>query len=162
MDNTKNTPIDLLQIKIDQAKKELSEETLQSIGAVDWKNVIIGMRQKKGYSFEQIESLELETELLLSGLVSPDIYQKELESRMGISKTDVNQLVGELNDSIFKKIREEFIKITEGKKTTESTGEIKESIPFEKIPPVSIPAQKLSAPYTVRIRKRSSKGKRQK
>ncbi|MFA5751333.1 MAG: hypothetical protein WC898_03525 [Candidatus Paceibacterota bacterium] len=114
-----DTPIDLLQIKIEKAKKELSDETLQSINAINWRDIILGMRQKRGYSFEQLETLELETELLLCGLLSTEDYPKELEARMGLQKVQVNDLLNELNETIFKKIREEFIKIEERKKIEE-------------------------------------------
>jgi hypothetical protein len=112
MDNT----IDLLQIKIEKAKAQLPEDTLNAINAIDWKAVILGMRDKKGYSFEQLGDLELETELLLCGLLSPENYPKELESRMKLSKVQVNELVQEMNEKVFAKIKEELIKNTERKK----------------------------------------------
>src|SRR3989338_1245460 len=106
MDNT----IDLLQIKIENAKKELSEDTVNAIAVVDWRAAILGMRQKHGYNFEQLGNLELETELVLCGLLRPEDYSKELENRMQISKIAANELVSEMNDLVFKKIREELIK----------------------------------------------------
>ncbi len=83
-------PVDLLQIKIDEAKSKLPKETLEAISAIDWQAVIIGLREKKGYSFEQLGDLEIETELLLCGLLSPTDYPKELERRMHISKAQVD------------------------------------------------------------------------
>lgn len=110
------TPIDLLQIKIEKAKAALPTETVNAIAAVDWKAVILTLRAKKGYTFEQLGDLELETELLLCGLLSPESYPKELENRMKISRAQANELVNEMNDLVFKKIREELIKNTERKK----------------------------------------------
>ena len=89
--------VDLLQIKIEKAKGELPEETLNAISAVDWKAVILGMRTSKGYNFEQLGDLELETELLLCGLLSPEDYPKELEKRMRLSRMAANELVNEMN-----------------------------------------------------------------
>ena len=97
-------PLDILQIKIDRAKEDLPKETLKAINSVDWREVILGMREKKGYSYEQLEDLELETELLLCGLVSPQNYPKELEKRMGISQNQANELVKEMNEKVFAKI----------------------------------------------------------
>lgn len=111
-----NNPIDLLQIKIEKAKRELPVETVNAIDSVDWRAAILGLRDKYGYTFEQLGNLELETELLLCGLVGPEGYPKELETRMGISKESANGLVNEMNDLVFKKIREELIKNTERKK----------------------------------------------
>ncbi len=115
-----DTTVDLLQIKIEKAKSELSEESRRSIDAVDWKTVILGMRAEKGYSFEQLEALELETELLLCGLLNPADYPKELENRMRIPKPQVDVLVNEMNEKVFKKIREELVKNIERKKISES------------------------------------------
>ncbi len=115
MENT----VDLLQIKIEKARAELSEESRQAIDAIDWKNIIIRMRAEKGYSFTQIEDLELETELLLCGLLNPEDYPKELEKRMGIPKPKVDELVNELNEKIFGKIRAELVKNIERKKTSD-------------------------------------------
>lgn len=112
MDDT----IDLLKIKIEKAKRELPLETVNAIDSVDWRAAILGLRSKYGYTLEQLGDLETETELLLCGLVSPENYPKELENRMKIPKAAANELVSEMNNLIFKKIREELIKNTERKK----------------------------------------------
>lgn len=108
--------IDLLKIKIENAKRKLPLETVNAIEAVDWRATILELRTKKGYTFEQLGDLELETELLLCGLVSGEDYPKELENRMKISKAAANELVNEMNDLVFKKIREELVKNIERKK----------------------------------------------
>ncbi len=124
MENT----VDLLQIKIDKAREELPEESRQAIDAIDWKNIIINMRVEKGYSFTQIEDLEIETELLLCGLLSPEQYPKELEKRMGLPKAQVDVLVNEMNEKIFSKIRQELIKIIDKKETSENKQTAEEPI----------------------------------
>jgi len=108
--------IDLLRIKIEKAKRELPLETVNAIDAIDWKMAILELREKKGYTFEQIGDLELETELLLCGLTNIEKYPKELENRMKISKSAAIELVNEMNNLVFKKIREELIKNSERKK----------------------------------------------
>ena len=112
MDDT----IDLLQIKIENAKRQLPEDTLNAIAAVPWQASILKMRETKGYTFEQLGDLELETELLLCGLVTSKDYPAELEKRMNISKPAANELVLEMNSEVFSKIKEELIKSTERKK----------------------------------------------
>ena len=113
--------VDLLQIKIDDAKEKLPPDTLKAIETVDWKATILRLKETKGYSIEQLGNLETETELLLCGLVSSVQYPKELENRMGISKAQANELVHEMNELVFKKIREELIKISEEKKNKNHT-----------------------------------------
>ncbi len=105
-----DTPIDMLQVKIEKAREALPRETRHAIDSVDWRAIILGMREKKGYSFEQLEDLELETELLLCGLLNPTDYSKELEERLKIPRSQVDLLVNEMNEFIFKKIKDELIK----------------------------------------------------
>jgi len=107
--------IDLLQIKIERAKTQLSNETLNAINAVDWKAAILKLKEQKGFNFEQLGTLELETELVLCGLLNPRDYPKQLESEMNITKIQANELVNEMNKEVFSKIKTELIKSTERK-----------------------------------------------
>jgi len=106
---------DLLQIKIEKAKAQLPEATLNAINAIPWQATLLQMRETKGYSLEQLGELETETELLLCGLLSPQNYPIELENRMRLSKIEVDELVKEMNNLVFSKIKEELIKNTEKK-----------------------------------------------
>jgi hypothetical protein len=103
---------DLLKVKIEKAKAQLSKDTLNAISAVPWQAEILKMRETKGYSFEQLGDLETETELLLCGLLSPEDYPRELENRMRITGEQANDLVKEMNDKVFSKIKEELIKMS--------------------------------------------------
>lgn len=103
-------PIDLLKMKIERARELLPKETLEAIDAVPWREVIYNMRERKGYNLTQLEDLEIETELVLSGLVAPDNYLNELATRMKLSIPQAEILVEEINELIFKKIREELVK----------------------------------------------------
>lgn len=136
-----NDTIDLLKIKIETAKRELSPETVSAIDAVDWKTSILELRNKYGYTFEQLGDLELETELLLCGLVSAENYPKEIEKRMKISKAQANELVNEMNNLVFKRMREELTKnldrkkiIADSEKNTADTGQILNSAGIEIVP----------------------------
>ncbi len=111
---------DELQIKIEKAKNALPEDARNAIDAVDWKAVILSLRDKKGYDFEQLAELEAETELVLVGLTSPKDYPRELEASMRISKGEANDLVKEMNERVFRKIKEELIKNTERRKILSS------------------------------------------
>ena len=115
--------IDLLKIKIERAKNNLPESALNAIAAVDWRAVILRMREKRGYNFEQLEDLELETELVLCGLVNPKDYPRELEKRLGLSRAQTDELVNEMNKEVFSKIKEELIKSSERKRIFEKKSE---------------------------------------
>jgi hypothetical protein len=133
MDNT-NNEVDLLQIKIEKAKSQLTDETLNAINAVDWKDAILKMRISKGYSFEQLGTLETETELVLCGLLNPRDYPKEIQNRMGISPTQTNELVNEMNEQVFSKIKEELIKSSEKKDEQKHDTKILDNAGIEIIP----------------------------
>jgi hypothetical protein len=90
---------------------------------VDWRAPILELRAKKGYTFEQLGDLEIETELLLCGLVSPADYPRELEKRMRISRAQVDELVNDMNLLVFNKIQEELVKNVERKKIFEQQQE---------------------------------------
>ena len=148
---------DSLQIKIEKAKTQLPEITRRAIDAVPWQTVILEMRTSKGYTFEQLGDLEIETELLLCGLLHTEEYPKELEKRMGITKAQADVLVNDMNELVFKKIREKMIASTEQKQeskeiTTPQT--TKPQIPTMIMPQKEagihpILAQKLSGSFQV-------------
>ncbi|MEI8270882.1 MAG: hypothetical protein WCG45_05965 [bacterium] len=105
-----DTPLDMLQIKIDRAREDLPLATRKAIETVDWRAIILSFREKKGYSFEQLEDLELETELLLCGLLNPVEYPKKLEETLKLPKSQIDLLVNEMNELVFRKIKDELIK----------------------------------------------------
>ena len=106
--------------KIEKAKTILPEASKKAIENVDWKTVVFNIREEKKYSFAQIEVLGIQTDLLLCGLLNPEDYLKELEKGMSISKDRANELVAEMNEKVFSKIREELIKNTQPEKTIET------------------------------------------
>src|ERR1035437_6206797 len=129
---------DLLQIKIDEAKRQLPEETRRAIDVVPWKEAIMGLRESKGYTFEQLGDLETETELLLCGLLNPDDYPKELETRMKLTKDNVKELIEEMSKLVFSKIREELIKNSERTKIFNShTGTASSGMVAKKNSPIA-------------------------
>lgn len=100
------TEVTTLDIMINKAKEKLTEETRAAIDAISWRLILSGINKK--YTPDQLYNLETETELLLCGLITPEDYQKELESRMQLHKNDVVSLINEIDKLIFKKIQEEL------------------------------------------------------
>lgn len=100
---------DELQILIDESRKNLSPESRQAIDSVNWKLTILEMAGK--YNQDQLDTLETETELLLCGILNPEVYQTELENRMMLTKEEVSSLLEEMDKLIFKKIQSELEKI---------------------------------------------------
>lgn len=102
-----------LETQIAKARENLSEETKAAIDAVSWKLILKGINKK--YTEAQLIDLEIETELLLCGLVSTIDFPRELENRMRIPKAEVAVLLNEMDKLIFKKIQEELEKRFSGK-----------------------------------------------
>lgn len=100
------TEVTTLDIMITKAKEKLTEATRAAIDAVSWRLILSGINKK--YTPDQLYNLETETELLLCGLITPEDYQKELESRMQLHKTEVISLISEIDKLIFKKIQQEL------------------------------------------------------
>lgn len=125
---------DLLQIKIERAKALLPDEAQNAIAAVNWRTAILELRAKRGYTFEQLGDLEIETELVLSGLVKGEDYPKELAERMKISRREADEVVSEMNTLVFEKIKEELIKNTEKKKAFANTARTTFSSPYGATP----------------------------
>ncbi len=102
--------IDTLQIEINKAKGAMAPEAIKAISSLNWKAVILALREKMGYSQDQIETLETETELLLCGLINPANYPIELQNRMGVDERNVEMLISVINSDILEKIKDQLIK----------------------------------------------------
>ncbi len=102
---------DLLQSKIEETQAKLPKASLEAIGFVDWKNLLSQIGKRNKYNPEQLSDLEMETELLLSGLMNPNNYPKELEERLAITSKDAEILINEINRTIFEKIKEKLIEL---------------------------------------------------
>lgn len=104
MENTTDT----LQIEIDKARALLSPEARESIDAVNWKIILLEIGDK--LNPEQLSDLEIETELLLCGILSPMEYEKELEKRLKMNKEDISILLKQMDEMIFQKMQQELEK----------------------------------------------------
>lgn len=105
-----------MQIKIDEARLRLPEVTRQAIDAVDWRGAIMQIRNREGYDFIQLGDLEMETELVLCGLANPEEYPRRIEKALRLTHEAAQKLVADMNERVFKKIKEEMIKIAENQK----------------------------------------------
>ena len=111
---------DELKEQIAIARATLSVETREAIDSVDWKSIVVSMRESKKFSFSQIETLGIETEKVLVGLIGGEGYKRELKDKMGLPSEDLTKLISEMNDKVFKKIKENLVaKLGNQRNTTE-------------------------------------------
>lgn len=129
---------DELKEQIAIARATLSPETREAIDSVDWKSIVVSMRESKKFSFSQIETLGIETEKVLVGLIGGESYKRELKDKMDLPPDDLNKLIAEMNEKVFKKIKENLVaKLGENRNTT--------SIKALEIPPIrEIPKEEIS------------------
>ncbi len=121
---------DELKEQIAIARATLSQETREAIDSVDWKSVVISMRESKKFSFSQIETLGIETEKVLVGLIGGEGYKRELKNKMDLPEVELNKLVAEMNEKVFKKIKENLVaKLGNQRNTTEV-----KTLPIQKAP----------------------------
>ncbi|MFA6354930.1 MAG: hypothetical protein WCW65_00690 [Candidatus Paceibacterota bacterium] len=106
-----------LETQIAKARQNLREESRAAIDAVSWKLILKGINKK--YTEAQLEDLEIETELLLCGLVSTVDFPRELENRMRIPRAEVSALLNEMDKLIFKKMQEELERRLSGEASKE-------------------------------------------
>lgn len=111
---------DALQTKIENARKELSEESRRAIDTIDWRKVVLEIKTKMSLTIEQTEDLELETELMLCGILPPEEYEKEIRERVNLSPRETSEIIQELNERVFERIRVEFDKLSKLKSITEN------------------------------------------
>ncbi|MES2416352.1 MAG: hypothetical protein V4504_01495 [Patescibacteria group bacterium] len=95
---------------IDTFKKNDSE-TNEAIDLIDWKQAILDIKTKYNFNLEQLEELERETKLIFSGSTNPENFKKEIQEKMRLSGEEASQITNEMNEKVFKKIRDEFAKI---------------------------------------------------
>lgn len=110
--------LDVLQIKIEKAREELSPDTVLAINSFNWKIIVSSIGFKNKYSAEQIDILTTETELLLCGLVDTTEFKQELQTRLNISRNQADLLVKDLNDLVFSKIKINLISILDKNRDT--------------------------------------------
>lgn len=98
-----------LKEQIAIARATLTPETREAIDSVDWKSMVVAMRESKKFSFSQIETLGTETEKVLVGLIGGEAYKRELRNKMELQEGDLNKLIAEMNERVFKKIKENLV-----------------------------------------------------
>ena len=82
----------------------------------------INIGQRNGLNIEQLGVLQIETNLVMLGLVHPDEYRNELKGRLNIVDEKVDDIINELNKEILSEIREKL------KEVYKTTNEISDDI----------------------------------
>ena len=122
------------QILIDEEIKKLPAETRRAFASFDWGNKLNELGKKHGLHIDQLGELYTETALVMIGLVKSDDYLSQIEIRLNLDSEKASALVNDINEQIFKPIRDalkSFVKININKESiisgkTENLNQLKQ------------------------------------
>lgn len=167
-----------IEPKLDERFEKLPLETRNIITQSNYRAILYNIAKEYNLNVEQTGILETFTTNLVTGAIRPDEFENSLKKNIGLPLETVGKLANDINEGIFKKIREELVKGTERKKSLLDSEKIdtsilnqagieivparkaytgkesKETLPVpEKLELTTILAQKLSGPSRIPITK---------
>jgi|GEM_PF-5040651 len=97
--------------KVKQALSKASDIILEAIASPDGDQVIINVCKKKGLTLPQTAEISSETTLVMLGLTKPEEFVPSIISRAQISEDIARSIAQDINEKIFRPIRDELRKI---------------------------------------------------
>ena len=93
----------------------LPKEVQEAIDISNWENMSAEIGKRYLLDENEINTLQLETASFLLGLVDEELYTKNIEDSVGISKNEAEKIAEEVNQKIFRPIYETLSKNIEEK-----------------------------------------------
>ena len=121
---------------IKKQMEKLPIEVRRLLANPELNNKIINIGKKNGLDEEQLGILQIETNLVMLGLVHLDEYQNELKSRIKIPDEKINNIINATKEQILNNIQEklkEFYQQTDNIEGQDQVGE-KLDARFDKVP----------------------------
>jgi len=81
----------------------------QALKSFDWATQLLSIGHQYGLHIDQLEDLQIETMMLLVGLVSPDQYPDHLTEKLAVSPTEITKIIGQINEQIFSPIHDYIV-----------------------------------------------------
>ena len=166
--DTKTAPTDGEEDPFDDVKKELRsryellpDDIKQTITDDGYQMKLFNLAKDQKYTYDELGIIELETTMVLLGMVKPADFRDELQMQLKKNDTEIDFLVREINTQVFDPIRASLDKIFSTKKEPLDyiTGEALASVGGEASPKLvaeeaakkaSIPTPApLSVPFTI-------------
>lgn len=92
---------EILQQKIKDEILKLPKVKQDAINSIDWIKKVEEIGQKFGLIEEEVEKLQLETGLILSGMVNLNDLPYDIQNRVGLNESDAEKIIDELFQKIF-------------------------------------------------------------
>lgn len=89
--------------------KLLPEISQQAISSFNWIGVLLDIGKSYALQLDELEDLQLETMMLLTGIASADEYESELSGLLPLSKIELSKLLGDVNAKILQPIHDYII-----------------------------------------------------
>lgn len=89
--------------------KLLPEISQQAISSFSWVGVLLDIGKSYALQLDELEDLQLETMMLLTGVASADEYESELSGLLPLSKIELDKLLGDVNTKILGPIHDYII-----------------------------------------------------
>jgi hypothetical protein len=125
--------------EFDKIFTTLPEDVREAMSSVNTLNIIMEMKTKYGLHIDQLGELSAEVGMLMLGKTPPQEFIGKVESVLRVPKETAKQIATEVNEKIFRPVRESLAQIHE----IEESGE-------ESVQPVidntAVPAGEISEP----------------
>ena len=114
--------------QIAQMYDNLPEDLKDSIFSVDTTSVINEIGRKYGLAIDKIGDLANETGMVMLGVTHPNEFIGNLADRLEVDKEKARAIAGEINEQVFKKVRESLRKIHNMREGREEKEDVKHSM----------------------------------
>ncbi len=103
----------------------LPEITQKALKSFDWATQLLSIGKEYGLHIDQLEDLQLETMLVLVGIIPAESYETELETKLAISPAEAVKIIQAVNTQIFIPIHDYIV--NDGDKKSTMTPETSET-----------------------------------
>ena len=89
--------------------KLLPEISQQAINSFNWVGVLLDIGRSYALQLDELEDLQVETMMLITGVATPDEYESELSGLLPLSKIELGKLIGDINNKVLTPIHDYII-----------------------------------------------------
>lgn len=91
---------------IEDQMNRIPAEVREAIRASDWERTIFNIGREHKMHIDDIDTLSVETILTMIGLEHPKDYPENIQKRIGLKDEELMNIVDQVNERLFSKIRE--------------------------------------------------------
>ncbi len=106
-----------IEQKLDVSFEKLPEEVEDIVKGSNYQALLYNIAKGYNLTIAQMGILETAVTNLINGTLRPEEFEDSLEKSLKLSPETIGKMVNDINEKIFKKIREGLIKITEQKQS---------------------------------------------